>query len=93
MDRAHNPAMVTIARNIRMITAKFNIHFSCQHIEGVVNHTADLLSTGFNVQSDFIKLNQLVPDLIWELDKLALCQIIPGQIGPLKKFALGKSAP
>ena len=36
MDRTHNPVMATIARNIWLITAKFNIHFSCQHIACVV---------------------------------------------------------
>ena len=65
MDRAHNPVMATIARNIWLTTAKFNIHFSCQNIACLVNQKADLLSRWSNMQSDLIKLRQLEPDQIW----------------------------
>ena len=65
MGRARDTAMVTIARNIWLITAKFNIHFSCHHIAGVENKTADLFSRWSNQQSDYIKLHQLMQDPVW----------------------------
>ena len=44
MGKARDSVMATIARNIWLITAKFNIHFSCNHVAGVENQPADLLS-------------------------------------------------
>ena len=43
-----------------MATAKFNIHFSCNHIAGVENKTADLLSRWSYDHSDYMKLYDLV---------------------------------
>ena len=65
MDRARDPVMATIARKIWLLTAKFNIHFPCQHIAGTVNTTSDLLSRWSNSTSDVAKLHQLVPNPIW----------------------------
>ena len=65
MGRARDPVMDTIARNTWLLTAKFNIYFSCQHIAGTVNTTAGLLSMWSNSPSPVVKLHQLVPNPIY----------------------------
>ena len=65
MGKARDTVMATIARNIWLITAKFNIHFSCYHIAGIENRTADLLSRWSYQKADYKKLHQLIQDPVW----------------------------
>ena len=65
MGKARDTVMATIARYIWLVTAKFNIHFSCHHIAGVENNTSDLLSRWSYQQADYVQLNNLVQDPVW----------------------------
>ena len=63
--RTRDDTLATCARNIWLLSALYNIHFTFSHIAGVQNTTADLLSRWGNSHNDWNKLQQLCPDHTW----------------------------
>ena len=63
--RTRDETLATCARNIWLLSALYNIHFTFSHIAGVQNTIADLLSRWGNSHNDWCKLTNLCPDHIW----------------------------
>ena len=63
--RARDPALATSARNVWLLTSLFNINLIVNHISGVKNQVADMLSRWQNTMSQLQRLSQLVPHYEW----------------------------
>ena len=63
--RTRDPFLATCARNIWQVAAKFDVELVYQHIHGIHNPIADLLSRWTNHHSDFVKLYTYVDNPIW----------------------------
>ena len=63
--RTRDETLVTCARNIWLLSALYNIHFTFSHIAGVQNTIADLLSRWGNSQHDWCKLQSLALIIFW----------------------------
>ena len=63
--KARNPLLATIARNIWMLTAVFNIQLSVSHIAGKSNAIADLLSRWWVTENRDQKLPSLLHTWKW----------------------------
>ena len=63
--RARDQLLASIARNVWLVTAIFNITLIVNHIPGIKNNTADLLSRWSQSHTDFEKLACLVPNYVW----------------------------
>ena len=69
-DKARNAILATCARNVWLLTSLFNIHLTINHISGICNETADLLSRWHVTEVQFKKLSKLVPNYQWILTHL-----------------------
>ena len=63
--RARDPILATCAKNIWLLTSLFNIQLMVNHIPGVQNETADLLSRWYGTESQIHRLFFLVPNYQW----------------------------
>ena len=63
--RTRDETLAICARNIWLLSALYNIHFTFSHIAGVQNTIADLLSRWGNSHHDWSKLQSLCPDHVW----------------------------
>ena len=63
--KTRDETLAICARNIWLLSALYNIHFTFSHIAGVQNTTADLLSRWGNSYHDWSKLQSLCPDHVW----------------------------
>ena len=61
-EKARDPILATCARNVWLLTSLFNIHLTINHIPGICNETADLLSSWHGTEVQFQKLSKLVPN-------------------------------
>ena len=60
--KARDPTLATCARNIWLLTSLFNIQLMVNHIPGVQNETADVLSRWYGTESQIHRLFTLVPN-------------------------------
>ena len=63
--RARDPILATCARNIWLLTAIFNIQLMVNHIPGVKNELADLLSRWQGTDHQILTLSSFIPDYQW----------------------------
>ena len=63
--RARDPILATCARNIWLLTAIFNIPLMVNHIPGVENEVADLLSRWQGTDRQIHTLSSFIPDYQW----------------------------
>ena len=64
-SRTRDETLAICVRNIWLLSALYNIHFTFSHIAVVQNTIADLLSRWGNSQHDWSKLQSFCPDHIW----------------------------
>ena len=63
--KTRDPILAAICRNIFMLCAKSDIELKFAHIRGEKNIIADLLSRWKNSNENFVKLEKLVPNVVW----------------------------
>ena len=63
--RARDPILATCARNVWLLTSLFNINLIVNHIPGVKNQVADMLSRWQTTAVQLQRLSQLVPHYKW----------------------------
>ena len=63
--KARDGILATCARNIWLLTSLFNIQLLVNHIPGIHNETADLLSRWQGTDKQFHLLSTLVPNYEW----------------------------
>ena len=62
---ARDAILATCARNIWLLAAMYNVHIIVNHIPGVSNVVADLLSRWQGTATDADKLHKLLPNFQW----------------------------
>ena len=73
--KARDPMLVTIARNIWMLTSLFNVHMSVTHIAGKQNVIADLLPRWWAIANNSKKLTKLLPQWTWVRTRIDLTKL------------------
>ena len=62
---ARDVILATCARNIWLLAAMYNVQMTVNHIPGVSNVIADLLSRWQGTATDAVKLHKLLPNFQW----------------------------